>query len=257
MPMDWEEGPVRLAVAELSHEPVGKGAFMPLPVHMAQATHYGLWTKSFAEYLFRNARLMLWYSPALKLYGQAGESRRDFRVRCEKAVRSRLSVEAAKARAGVENKMRRLQEQLRREQRELVEDQAEVEARKREELLSYGESAINLLSGRRPSYMISHVSRQRRMMQQAQADVEESVEAIKDMEGQLGTLAAAWEEQAQGINERWAAALERIEQIEVAPRRADVAVEFCGLAWVPVWEIETGEGQPLLLPAFEPRVDSE
>jgi len=252
-PVDWEEGETGLTGKELSSEPVGKGTYVTPPRQLAQATSYTRWKKSFSEHLYRNVRLPIWHNPALKLYGAAGESRRDFRVRCEKEVRARRDKEAGKARAAVEKKMKRIQERLRREKRELAEDRAEMEARRREELLSYGESALNLLTGRRPSYMISRTSRKRRMTKQAEADVKESLDTIEDLEGQLEDLAADWEEQAEEINARWAATLEEIEQVEIAPRRTDVVVDFCGLAWVPTWEVETKDGQRLALPAYEPK----
>lgn len=247
--VDWEEGRVALAARDLSHQP-GEGTYLPLPAHLSRAAHYDLWRKSFTEHLYRNVRLVVWHNPTLKLYGKPGETRRDFRVRCEKEARTRRDAEAARARAAVEKKMERLQEQLRREKRELAEDQAELEARKREELLSIGESALNLLTGRRSSRMISTASRKRRLTQQAEVDVEESEAAIRDLETQLEELAGEWENQVEEINERWAATLEEIEQVEVAPRRQDVAVDFCGLAWVPIWEMETREGERLSLPAY-------
>ena len=250
-PVDWEEGEIALSADDLSHEPVGEGAYLPPPPHLSKVTSYSRWSKSFSEYLYRNIRLPIWYNPVLKLYGRVGESRRDFRVRCEQEARARRDKEAAKARAAVEKKMERLQEKLRREKRELAEDQAELEARKREELLSIGESALNLFTGRRSSRMLSAASRKRRLTKQAEADVEESKAAIADLEEQLKELAARWEEQVEEINERWAATLEEIEQVEVAPRRRDVVVDFCGLAWVPAWEVETEGGGRLVLPAYE------
>lgn len=152
-------------------------------------------------------------------------------------------------RASYERQMARIQEKLRREEQELAQDQAELEARKREELLSYGEAALNLFTRRRPSYMISHVSRKRRLTQQAEAEVQESVEAIRMYQEQLEELAVRWEEEAAAINDRWVAALEQVEELEVAPRRSDIAVDFCGLVWVPFWEVGTKEGAQLLLPA--------
>ncbi|MFN3762837.1 MAG: hypothetical protein ACK4WK_06530 [Anaerolineae bacterium] len=35
-----------------------------------------------------------------------------------------------------------------------------------------------------------------------------------------------------------------------APRRTDGVVDYCGLAWAPFWEVESRDGERLLLPAF-------
>jgi len=248
-PVDWAEGELTLDLDDLSHEPVGEGEYMPVPAHMTKATHHKRWSRAFSEHLYRNVRITIWYNPTLKLYGKVGETRRDFRVRCEKVARERRDAEVAKARKAMDKKMQRVQERLRREQRELAEDQAELEARKREELLTLGESALGFLTGRR-SRILSTASRKRRLTKQAEADVKESEEAIKDLEAQLKALAEEWEEQVEEINDRWAATLEEIEQVEVTPRRRDVVVDYCGLAWVPEWEVETGDGGRVRLAAF-------
>jgi hypothetical protein len=250
--VDWAAGEVALTSDDLSYEPVGEGSYYPVEGHFASAANYKGWGRAFAEHLYRNARQSVWYSQAVKLYGDVGESRRDFRARCGEQVRPLRDEEAAKARAAIDKKMKAIQERIRREQRELAADQAELEARKREELLSIGESAFNLLAGRRSSRMVTSASRRRRMTKQAEADVSESEDSIKDYEAQLADLAADWEEQAEEINDRWAAVLDEIEQVEIAPRRKDVVVDYVGLAWVPFWEVETERQQRLTLPAWGP-----
>ena len=248
-PVNWEEGEVNIDLDDLSHEPVGEGEYLPVPAHMARATAYKRWTRAFSEYLYRNVRLTIWHNPALKLYGKVGETRLDFRRRCEKVARERRDEEVAKAKKKMDKRMQRLQEKLRREQRELEEDQAELEARKREELLTLGESALGFLTGRR-SRVLSTASRKHRLTKQAEADVRESEEAIKDLEAQLEALAEEWQEEVEEINDRWAATLEEIEVVEIAPRRRDVVVDYCGLAWVPEWVVETEDGGQVRLAAW-------
>lgn len=250
-PLDWDKEEVHLSTSDLSRQPVGEGSYLPVPAHLAQAANYTRWNKSFADFLYRNVRVSLWYNPALKLYGLPGESERDFRRRCEETVRARRDAEIAKARAEFEKQVGRLQERLRREERELAEDRAELEGRKREEVFSIGESALNLLAGRRASRLVSTATRKRRLTKQAEAEVEESEAVIKDLRAQLEGMAAKWEEQERALNDRWVAVLEENEQVDIAPRRTDIVVDFCGLAWVPAWEVVTQEGQRLTLPGYQ------
>jgi hypothetical protein len=95
------------------------------------------------------------------------------------------------------------------------------------------------------------------MTRKAQADVEESKEAIEDLEEQLEDLKAQWEEQVEEINDRWAETLEEVEEFKVKPRRTDVRVEFCGLAWVPTWRVSLEDGRQIDLPAREMDVQRE
>ncbi len=255
--VDWDEGEVVVSEDDLASRPMGEGFYAPVASTLARPRDLKRWEKDFADYLYHNVSVTLWHNPALKLDGTVGESRRDFRVRCEEEARRGRDAELKKARASAEKEMTRVQERIRREKRELAEDQEEVDARKREELLSFGESAFNLIAGRRSSAMLSRASRKRRMTRQAKADVEESLAAIEDLEEQLEDLGAQWEERAAEINDRWADTLEEIETIEVTPRRADVTVEFCGLAWAPVWRVTLEDGQQIELPAREPVARAE
>ncbi len=248
--VDWDSSQqVAVSQEELSPRPPGEGLYAPVPTALARPRDLQRWQKDFADYVYRSTAATIWRNPVLKLYGKVGESRHDFRVRCEEQARRLRDAEIQKARTAMDRQMARVQERLRREQRELAEDQQELEARKREELLGLGESAFNLLTGRRSSTVVSRASTKHRLKQRARADVEESEAEIKSLEQQLEDLKAQWEEQVAAINDRWAETLEQIEEVKIVPRRTDVVVSFCGLAWVPVWQVTLENGQRLDLPA--------
>ncbi len=249
--VDWDEGQAVVNQNDLSSQPMGEGSYEPVSATLTRSRDLKRLEKDFADYVYYNTSTTILYNPALDVYGAAGENRRDFRVRCEKVARSGRDAELKKARAQMDQQMSRIQQKLRREERELASDQEELEARKREELLTLGESALNLLSRRRSSSVISRSSRKRRMTKQAEADVQESLEAIEDFEQQLEDLKAQWEEQAADISDLWAEKLDEVEEFEVKPRRADVTIEFCGLAWVPTWRATLEDGRVVDLPARE------
>jgi hypothetical protein len=251
MRVDWGEGQAVINEGDLSPRPVGEGGYAPVVSTLARPRDLKRLEKGFADYVYYNVSVIILYNPVLEVYGAVGESRRDFLVRCGETARRKRDAELKKARARMEQQMRRVQQRLRREQRELTVDQEDLEARKREELLSLGESALNLFTRRRSSSTISRASRKRRMTKHAQADVEESLEAIEDFEQQLQDLKAQWEDQAAEISDQWAEKLEVVEEFEVNPRRADVTVEFCGLAWVPTWRVTLEDGRRVDLPARE------
>ncbi|MEE8390534.1 MAG: DUF87 domain-containing protein, partial [Anaerolineae bacterium] len=251
MRVDWGEGQAVINEGDLSPRPVGEGGYAPVVSTLARSRDLKRLKKGFADYVYYNVSAIILYNPVLEVYGAVGESRRDFLVRCGETARRERDAELKKARARMEQQMRRVQQRLRREQRELTVDQEDLEARKREEMLSLGESALNLLTRRRSFSTISRASRKRRMTKHAQADVEESLDAIEDFEQQLQYLKTQWEDQAAEISDQWAEKLEVVEEFEVKPRRADVTVEFCGLAWVPTWRVTLEDGRRVDLPARE------
>jgi hypothetical protein len=249
--LDWQEGEATVGEDELLSKPMGEGLYEPVPSALVRSRDLKRLAKDFSDHLYYNTSVNILYNPALELYSAVGESRRDFRVRCEKEVQERLEDELKKARASMREEIDGVKRKIRREERELKQDEADLAARKREEALGLGESALNLLSGRRPSHAISYASRRRTMTQKAKADVDESLEVLEDLEEDLEDLGAEWEERSAEINRRWADKLEEIEEFEVNPRRTDVTVEFCGLAWVPTWQVILENGRQLELPARE------
>jgi hypothetical protein len=247
--VDWEEGEAAIDDDELLTKPMGEGLYEPVPSALARSRDLKQMAKDFSDYLYYNTSVTILHNDALDLYSEVGESRRDFRVRCEQEVQERLKADLKKARARMEDEIDGVERKIRQEERELKRDEADLTARKREEALGIGESALNLLAGRRASRAITSASRRRTMTQKAKADVEESLDVIEDLEGDLKELEAEWEERAAEINALWADKLEELEEFEVKPRRADVTVEFCGLAWVPTWRVILENGRQLELAA--------
>jgi hypothetical protein len=249
--VDWNEGESTVGNDDLLSKPMGDGLYEPVPSELARSRDLKKLGKDFSDYLYYNSPVAILYNESLELYGEVGESRRDFRVRCEKEVQRLRDADLKKARRSVEKEIKKIEQRIRREERELRQDEDELSARKREEVLSLGESALNLLTRRRTSSMLSRASRRHTMTKKAEADVEESVETLADLEEQLERLEADWEEQAANIKEEWADKLEEIDEFELTPRRADVTVDFCGLAWTPVWRVTLEDGNQVDLSARE------
>jgi phage terminase Nu1 subunit (DNA packaging protein) len=236
----WEDAdPIELDPNDLEDQPDSDALFGPIPSELNSAREIKAFGNDFSDYLYREKALNLYYNPVLKLYGQPGESERDFNVRAQQIARENRDAEVEKLRRKYEQKLDRLETRLAREERELTEDQAEYDARKREELLSAGESVIGMLGilGRRRSSAFSQAARKRRLTASAKADIEESEEEIARLQKEIEDMRRDMEEEATAITEKWAATLDEIETYAVKPRRSDVQVEVVALAWAPHWEI--------------------
>ncbi|MGB9880569.1 MAG: hypothetical protein ACPLRM_07385, partial [Anaerolineae bacterium] len=150
----WQDAEsLDLDIHELQTQPEREALFAPVPPQLNTPSKLKALEKEFADYLYREQVLNLPYIPALKLYAEPGESERDFVIRAQQLARENRDAEVEKLRQRYQQKLDRLEDQLAREQRELSQDRAEYEARKREELLSAGETVIGMLGvfGRRRS----------------------------------------------------------------------------------------------------------
>jgi len=249
--IDWNTGAATVDDGELLPRPAGEALFGPVPAALSNARALKKLQQEFSDYVYYNTTASILENETLKVYGEVGESRKDFLSRCEAEARKGRDAEIDKAKESFARKVDQVEDRLRREKRELSEDEMQLSARKRDEVLSLGESAFNLLAGRRTRTAISRSSTKRRMTQQAKADVEESIDEIKDLEEDLEELKEQWEREVAEINAGWADKLDDITTREVKPRRTDVVVQFCGLAWAPVWRVVLEDGGVLELPARE------
>jgi hypothetical protein len=237
----WEDAAaLDLDARDLEDEPEPEALFGAVPAELSTAAKLKSLEKDFTDHLYNNQRLDLYHSPALKLYSEAGESEGDFKVRAQQVAREQRDEAVDELREKYQKKLAKLEDRRDREEQELAEDRAEYEGRKREELLSAGETVVGMLGifGRRSSRGLSTAARKRRLTTKAQADVQESEEEIKDLEEEIKQMTQEMEREAQDLADEWADLAEEVEVYSVKPRRKDVKVELVSLAWAPSWEIE-------------------
>jgi hypothetical protein len=240
--IDWAAAePLPLTADDLVEGPPRDEAwFGAVPEQLNSARELKSLKRDFADALYHDQRLELHHNPELKLYGTPGEPLEAFSLRVRQETRERRDAEVDKMRRKYERRMDKLETRLAREEQELERDTATYESRKREELISAGESLIGLLGifGKRRSRRgLSTAARKRRMTTSARASIEESKDEIRRLEQELEDLRHEMEEEATLIADRWAEVAEANEVHPVKPRRSDVKVVLFGLAWLPSWEV--------------------
>lgn len=258
--VDWgsaENFPLSLNDLTSGAERVGKEQgpfFAPLPEAANSARELKRIGKDLADWLYYNKRLTITTHTALKLSQMPGESARAFKIRLQQAARERRDAEVDKLATKYKTKIDRLKDRQRRKERELAEDEADYNARKREEIVGIGESLLGFFMGRRSTRAISRASTKRRLTTKAKMDIEETKEEIADIQADIAELEAELKEATDEITERWVSALDELTTEEIAPRRTDVNVRLVALAWLPSWRLVTGS-QVLTVPAYPQPVE--
>jgi len=252
---DWDEADaVPIGRRDLSDESFGEGVFEDVPAGLSKATRIRSARKGFSDHLYHNQTLTILLNPEVDLSSRVGEARKDFMARCRDAARERRDEEVDKLSDRYEKRIDRLRDRLERKQRDLVEDEAEYEARKREELLSAGESVLGAFLGKRSSRALSTAARKRRMTAKAKSDIVETRAEISDLSEDLAELEREARDEAEEIADRWEDALEEIEEVDITPRRADVDVTLFALAWAPhrrlTYRSSDGEERTSTVPAY-------
>ena len=251
--IDWEDESISVDLEDLDDRPSQGARFAPVPEALSNVRRLRSLERDFAEYVYRRTAVVLTRHPLLKLTSRPDELASEFRIRCYKVIAQKRDDDLRALERRTEDKVARLEARIRQEERELEQDELEYDGRKREELISAGESVLNLLRRRRQGRMLSVASRRRRLTQQAKADIEESLQAIEDVEAQIQDLLDEAEREEAEIQARWSERTDDFETVRVRPRKSDIFVEAWSVVWLPGWEIvfaEKGGMEHLVLPAF-------
>ena len=223
----------------LRQQPEQNALFGQVPPQLNTPIKLKAAAKDLADYLAREQVLDLFHVPAVDLYSQPGESERDFFVRAQQSVREARDAEVEKLRQKYQQRLSRLEDRLTSEQRQLSEDKADYEARKREEMLSAAESVVGVLGifGRRSSTAFSKAATKRRLTASAQADIAGSQADVARIQAQVEEMRREMQQDADAIGAKWTAALDKVQKYSIRPGRSGVQVQLVALAWEPYWEI--------------------
>ena len=201
----------------------------------------------FVDWVYRRASVTVLANEPLKLFAGPDQTEGQFRKQTSAAARKALDQEADELKDKFHKKLEALKKKLSHERRELEEDRDEHSQRKMEEVSTLFE---NLFGGRAYGRrrVTSSLTR-RRLTQQAKAEIEESEDMIEEIERDIDLLSAEMEEAIDELEDKWARAASRIDEIPVNPYKKDILVEIFGVAWMPTHLIEVG-GKLLELPGY-------
>ena len=236
-------------------EPQPEAHFLPLEPPWNRATDLKRLRRAFHTFVFRSTKIPVRVHKRLKVYAGPQVSESRFKRQLREAARQGLEKDLDKVRQKYRRKLERLRDKLTREERELAQDLAEYEQRKQEEWATHAENILGLFMGRRRRLTTSLTKR--RLAKQAQADIEESRQAIAAYKQQIADLEAEMNEALEGARAKWAEILEEVDTLTLRPYKREVEVEMFGIAWMPYHIFRTAAGLEDV-PAFaEPHTDED
>lgn len=234
----WEEHLVEPPdPRDLSATADGTAHFAPLPDGMSDSPPYTRLRDEFVDYIYREQSVVVLTHPDFGLKAAPGETEAEFRARCEEVARRKLEIEMEDVQRRFGRELERTRNKLSQEERELEADRLEHKGRKREEVLSAGESLLGIILGRRSSRQLSQASRKRRLTNKALAEVRESEELIEKLKARIVELGQAQQQTMAEVRQRWAEAATQYREERLRPRKSDIHLEAFGLAWMPHWVV--------------------
>jgi Helicase HerA, central domain len=246
----WEDYPLKTEVLDsIETSPVPQARFSSIDAPLNDVKLMTALQKDFTDWVFRNSSVKARANQTLKVFAGPDISPADFVKACADAARDARDAEIEKKTAQIDRQLKSLEDKLAREERELTQDEDELSHRRVEEAGTHLENITGLFGGRRKASRLSSSLTKRRLTQQAKADVEESVESIKDFNRQIAELQKRREEVIAEINDRWGRVVNEVTEVTIAPKKTDVLVKVFGVAWLPYYVIKIG-ADTFELPAF-------
>jgi len=228
---DWAKGSE--AVSAVASDPDPGVAFAELPPAAARPKSYSAWEKSLKEHLYRERRLLLFESKALRVTSRPGESEADFRARLSHRLREKRDEEREAIGKRFAPELARVQEAIRRAEARITRESSQFQGRALDTAVDFGLTLAGALFGRKlgsvtnvkratqTARSASRASRERGDVARAEAELAEQKEKLARLEAELAEKTAAL-----------AAAPEaELQTLSLPPRKSDIRIERLALAW--------------------------
>ncbi|MBI1848777.1 MAG: DUF87 domain-containing protein [Planctomycetes bacterium] len=230
----WDAGTAGIQDGDLLSSAEGEARYAPLPRRLQTVKAVTELQRDFVDFLFRTRTLKTWVNRGLKLTSRLDETEETFRTRCQEAAHAKTADEAAALRDRYERDADRLKRKIEKEAADLDRAEADRSARKREELLSAGETIFGFLLGRRSSRALSQAATKRRMTERAGDKAVEAKSEIEALKAGLTNLSEKLEDEVHAIESRWLAEAAKVQPFEVRLEKNDIRVTSFGVLWIPV-----------------------
>jgi hypothetical protein len=248
VPVSWEAAtPLAVAVADLEKTPGPAGDWALLPSAAAKPKSYEDWSRDLAAWLYGQQRLGLLRDPESGAVSRAGESERDFRVRIREAARADRDTRVEALRKKYAPKRAALEERLRRAEQAQSRETGQVTQRGVQAAISIGATILGGLLGRK-TISVTNIGRATTAARDAgrvlkeREDVARAQETVAAVQQDLTALEAELQAEITALDAR--AEPERLDPVTVRPKKTDVRVRLCALAWVPYWRDPAGTPTP-------------
>jgi hypothetical protein len=235
----WESflsPPVDLHV--LDDQPAPQSRFAPLDAPLSDAKTMSALQKDFLDWAYRRGRISLPANESLKVYGSPQDKPEAFTRALQEGAGQAYEAEAKKISDGFDKKIAALEVRLRREERELSEDQTRLQQRRMEEMGTHAENVFGVFTRKGSSRKLSTSLTKRRLTEQAKAAVDESTRAIADFKRQIEALEKEREQALKEASQRWQASARDVSEVSLAALKKDVHLELFGVAWMPYHRVD-------------------
>jgi hypothetical protein len=224
--------------SRLTASPQTDAKYADLPGPALRAASYAGWAKALQARLYETARAQLFYSDALKVASKPGESEGDFRARLALATREKRDAAVAGLRRKWQDKLLKLQDQIRRAEERREREQAQLSQQKMQTAFSVGTSILGALLGRKTISAtnvgrVGSAARSASRWGRESQDVDRAEESIEVLKQRFADSQREVEGEVAKLEGSLDASTISLRQVEVPARKSDIAIGEVALVWTP------------------------
>ena len=246
--VNWSENAVSpFDSARLEANPLTDSFYGEVPSALNDARLLKTLQADLINWIYQNASVKVLWNPGLKIRGRIGGSRREFLVEVQGVARQMRDAEADKVSLRYDKKLDTLEDRAEIKARQVGDKRAELDARKREELISAGESMLQLVRGR-SYHTLSRISRMRRYTSTTSDRADLAQEQLKKIVEDMEATEKEVEQALQAVQDKWANMAADVQELSITPFKKDIHVDLFGIGWIPYWDVLVNNEQ-LILPA--------
>ncbi|MBA3720947.1 MAG: ATP-binding protein [Parachlamydiaceae bacterium] len=226
---------------QLQKNPLPNKTYDQLPSSLMSDKNFSIFEKEFTASLYQNQTLTLFSSPELSITSNPDETEGEFRARLAIVLREKRDEMIKKIRDKYENKINVLTDKVRRAQGKVTQQKQQVLWQKAETFLSFLTTIIGAFFRRGISKgTITETGTSMRRAGRIGKESQEATNAEENYQGyqqQLDKLQAEMNTEITNSVAIGDSSEIKLENIDIRPRKSDIAIEKVGIVWV-----DTSEG---------------
>ncbi|MFM2168661.1 MAG: hypothetical protein RIS79_3032 [Verrucomicrobiota bacterium] len=224
-------------LSKYDSEPKENAAYADLPGPALKSSTYTSIKKDFADWVYANHSLEVFYSPLLEAYSNPGEKQDEFKARITQAAREQRDAAIEELRAKAAKATRSLEARVVKASAKFETQKAQASSATMSTLVSVGGSILGALFGRKSGLGAaaslikgSTVNSATRVMKERReaAAAEDELEAVQ---AEIAELEKQLTEDTQKIRDQYDPAALTHETVKLTPVKKNIRVTATGILW--------------------------
>jgi vacuolar-type H+-ATPase subunit D/Vma8 len=230
---------------QLEKESESQAEFASLASAASKPENYKMWSRDFADFLYRTARIDRYHSPEFKVASNSGESESDFRIRVSQLTREKRDRTTEALRNKYGPKIALLEDRIRRAEQRVEKEKTDVRQAGIQTAISLGATLLGAFMGRK-TFSTGTIGRASTTMRtgmrtvKERTDIAAASENLDVLQQQKQDLEAEFNAEMQALEGSTDPSKQAIDTVAERPKKADVAVRLVALVWCPCWKTKDG-----------------